>query len=128
MQPRIDRSVVLPLPDGPIQHRQFAAVERHADVLQRLHPRGPAAKNLADLRGLDDGLDHWVSTIAGSTQTTRTIDAIAEAMHITTVRRKSAIIRLGAITICSALLAVKWTRVAPINAAMANPMTALISA
>ena len=47
---------------------------------------------------------------------------------MTTVRRNSSIIKLGVITICNALFAVKWATAVPINAAMANPMTALSSA
>jgi hypothetical protein len=77
------------------QHGQFAAVKGQTDVLQRLHPCWPAAKNLADIRSLDDGLGHRVSTIAGSTRTTRRIAAIAETTHMTTVRRNNSIIKLG---------------------------------
>ena len=57
----------------PHQHRQLAAIEVQTDTLQRLHPCWPAAETLADVRSLDDRLLHRVSTIAGSTRTTRKI-------------------------------------------------------
>ena len=49
MQPRIDRRVVLPLPEGPIRTVKFAAVDGQVHVLQRLHPCWPAAKTLLTL-------------------------------------------------------------------------------
>jgi hypothetical protein len=110
------------------QHSKFAAIDGQIDVLQRLHPCWPAAKTLADVRSLDDVLAHRANTIAGSTRTTRKIAAIAETMHMTTVRPNSSIIKFEEITTCSGPFAVKWTTANPISAAMANPIMALSSA
>ena len=79
-------------------------------------------------RCLDDRLRHWVSTIAGSTRTTRGIAANAETVHITTVTIKKPSIKTSVMTTCNALVSVSSTTAIPINAAMEKPMMALISA
>ena len=83
----------MPLPEGPINTVSSPALRVTIDILERLHPCGPGAETLADIHGFDDWIRHRVSTIAGSTRTTREIAVIAETMHITIVMTHSAIIR-----------------------------------
>ena len=79
MQPRIDSSVVLPLPEGPISTVSLPPSSDEIDVVQRLHLAWRRCRSvLLTFAGLDDRIAHRVSTIAGSTRTTRTIEASAE--------------------------------------------------
>ncbi len=99
MQPRIDRSVVLPEPDGPMSKRQFAGNQLDIDALQRNHEPGPVAEFLDDTVGFQNGLMfHRLNTVAGSIFVTFTMADIAEMAHMATVSAKSQKARLGVMT------------------------------
>lgn len=83
----------------PDQHGQFAGSDRQVDSSQSLDACRPAAVDLADVGSFDNRRHYRVSTIAGSTRTTRTMDASAETMPITRVRPNRAITRFGVNTI-----------------------------
>ena len=103
MQPRMDSSVVLPLPEGPISSVSSPPLERQADALERATLAAPAAEVFLTIHGLQQRLAHRVNTMAGSMRVTFMIAAIAETTHITTVSRNSPAIRPGVMTIGSAL-------------------------
>ena len=56
MQPRIDSSVVLPLPDGPISSVSSPCTSERFDALERAHLAGALAELLDDVLGFEDGL------------------------------------------------------------------------
>jgi hypothetical protein len=70
MQPRIDSSVVLPLPEGSHQQRQLAAAQREAHALERLDPAGSLAEMFHHVDGLEQQRGHRVNTMAGSMRVT----------------------------------------------------------
>ena len=78
MHPRIDSSVVLPLPDGPISSVNSPPLSARLTPLSACTWRRPVAEEFHDIDGLDDGFGHRVNTIAGSMRVTCTIAAIAD--------------------------------------------------
>ena len=114
MQPRMDSSVVLPLPDGPISSVNSSALERQVDTLQRADLPGPVAEVLGDAGCFHHQVAHRVNTMAGSMRVTFMMAAIAETTHMATVSRNSAMVRPGVMTIGSAPLAVMRTTRRPI--------------
>src|ERR1043166_9248229 len=71
------------------QQGQFAASERQAHPLERLHLRRAPAQPLHDIDDFDDGFGHRVNTITGSMRITCKIAATADMTHMTSVRNNS---------------------------------------
>jgi hypothetical protein len=66
MHPRIDNSVVLPLPDGPINSVNSPRLSAKLTPLESLDLSRSLAEQFHDIDGLDDGVGHRVNTIPGS--------------------------------------------------------------
>ena len=113
MQPRMDSSVVLPLPDGPISSVSSPPLSARSTPLSARICATPVAEVLGDARCFHHQLAHRVNTMAGSMRVTFMIAAIAETTHITTVSTNSATVSPGVMTIGSALAAVMRTTRSP---------------
>ncbi len=86
MQPRIDSSVVLPLPDGPIRSVSSPGTSVRLTPLTARHLAGAGAQILDDVDGFEDRLfAHLLNTVAGSIFVTLTIADKAEMAHMPTV-------------------------------------------
>ena len=109
MQPRIDSSVVLPLPDGPISSVSSPGTSVRLTPLRARTLPAPEPSSLtmsmASRTGswLTDSA-HRLNTIAGSILVTLTIADSAEMAHMPTVNANSQNARPGVMTIGKAVL------------------------
>ncbi len=79
MQPRIDSSVVLPLPEGPISSVSSPPRNDRFTPLSACTCPAPSPRTLTDVDRLRcTGIGHRVNTMAGSMRVTLTMAAIAE--------------------------------------------------
>ena len=111
MQPRIDSSVVLPLPDGPISRVSSPGLSvRLTPFSARTRP-APWPSSLAMSRASSTlgavGVGHRLNTMAGSILMTLPIADTAEIAHMPNVSASSRPARPGVITIGRAVL---WLR------------------
>ena len=70
MHPRMDSSVVLPLPEGPISRVSSPPLSARLDALERRHLASAAAKVLRQIHRLEQWFGHRVNTMAGSMRVT----------------------------------------------------------
>ena len=56
--PRIDRRVVFPLPDGPVDHEDLAATHFEVGRMKGTHRQSSVAKNLGDTARFEDRSRH----------------------------------------------------------------------
>ena len=115
MQPRMESSVVLPLPDGPISSVSSPPLSARSTPFSARICAAPWPRSLATPVASITRLAHRVNTMAGSMRVTFMMAAIAETTHMTTVSRNSATVRPGVMTIGSALAAVMRTTRRPIR-------------
>ena len=115
MQPRIDSSVVLPLPDGPISNVSSPPLSDRSTPLSARICAAPTAEILDDARRFHHRPAHRVNTMAGSMRITFMMAAIAETTHITTVNANRPTVRPGVMTIGNAPDAVMRTTRSPMR-------------
>src|SRR6516162_2413096 len=93
-----------------------------------MHAPGPAAQVFDDVFRLDQGFTHRARTVTGSTRVTTTIAENADATLIPTVSANRPAINSGGMIIGSAVSVLARATMRLIEAAMAKPITALMSA
>ncbi len=104
MQPRIDSSVVLPLPDGPISSVSSPCTSDRSTPLSATTIPAPLPSSFTTFSHFENGARHLLNTMAGSILVTLMIADMAEIADMKSVSPNSDAASPGVMTSGSGVL------------------------